>query len=319
MICLYVNNLVNFTAQSARIPFSQVVYSPKYFRLTSWYQLRNGFQIQLTRFMTAVWMERQLGHIALQLTLENVKRHILLISQKTVHQQLVVYNVHARIQNQSQGSTDQKPDQDKKNENLGSDRTKINKILYQRSGNPCPQEDEDESILDTRAEPIKVTNFYSTGSTSGGSAGGVGVGSGGGGALSTGGLQSSMAINAGYPMLKCYSCHAQWTLDSNNDCVKTKFTTNTIDCPSLSCESITISFQTTTDTNVLYYAWRGCTLNPEDGIIPNSIILNPTDYLEKKSSQFGKFQDLNIYVERSIQSGIQKINCDTSEHCIGSP
>ena len=43
MICLYVNNLVNFTAQSARIPFSQVVYSPKYFSFTSWFQLRNGF------------------------------------------------------------------------------------------------------------------------------------------------------------------------------------------------------------------------------------------------------------------------------------
>ena len=166
-----------------------------------------------------------------------------------------------------------------------------------------PLEDEDESILDTRAEPIKVTNFYSTGTTSGG--GGVGVG-GGGGAVSSGGMQSSIAINSGYSMLKCYSCHAQWTLDSNNDCVKTKITTTTTDCPSLSCESITISFQTTTDTNVLYYAWRGCTVNPEDGIIPNSIILNPTDYLEKKSSQFGKFQDLNIYVERSIQPGIQK-------------
>ena len=128
----------------------------------------------------------------------------------------------------------------------------------------------------------------------------------GGGAISAGGLQSSMTSNAGYPMLKCYSCHAQWTLDSSNDCVKTKITTTTIDCPSLSCESITISFQTTTDTNVLYYAWRGCTVNPEDGIIPNSIILNPKDYLEKKSSQYGKFQDLNIYVERSIQPGIEK-------------
>ena len=176
-----------------------------------------------------------------------------------------------------------------------------------------PQADEDESILDTRAEPIKVTNFYSTGSTSGG--GGVSVGGGGGGAVSPGGMQSSMAMNAGYPMLKCYSCHAQWTLDSSNDCVKTKITTTTIDCPSLSCESITISFQTTTDTNVLYYAWRGCTVNPEDGIIPNSIILNPTDYLEKKSSQYGKFQDLNIYVERSIQPGIQK-NCGTAR-CTG--
>ena len=83
--------------------------------------------------------------------------------------------------------------------------------------------DEDESILDTRAEPIKVTNSYSTGSTSGGSGGGgVSVGGGAGGAISPGGLQSSMASNAGYPMLKCYSCHAQWTLDSNNDCVKIK-------------------------------------------------------------------------------------------------
>ena len=84
--------------------------------------------------------------------------------------------------------------------------------------------DEDESILDTRAEPIKVTNSYSTGSTSGGGgASGVSVGGdGGGSAISPGGLQSSMASNAGYPMLKCYSCHAQWTLDSSNDCVKIK-------------------------------------------------------------------------------------------------
>ena len=29
MICLYVNNLVSFIAQSAKIPFSQVKYSPR--------------------------------------------------------------------------------------------------------------------------------------------------------------------------------------------------------------------------------------------------------------------------------------------------
>lgn len=127
----------------------------------------------------------------------------------------------------------------------------------------------------------------------------------GGGAISAGGLQSSMSSNAGYPMLKCYSCHAQWTLDSNNDCVKTKATTSTTDCASLSCESITISFQTASDTNILYYAWRGCTHNPEDGIDPNSIVLNPTEFLEQRNSKFQKFQDLNIYVQRSIQPGVR--------------
>jgi len=69
------------------------------------------------------------------------------------------------------------------------------------------------------------------------------------------------------------------TEDNNDKCIKPSSSTPYTYCEKNSCQAVSRSYKL--DGKKFYFAQRGCTQRPEDGIAPNTATVNPADFYEK--------------------------------------
>ena len=69
------------------------------------------------------------------------------------------------------------------------------------------------------------------------------------------------------------------TEDKNNICIKPSSSTPYTYCEKNSCQAVIRSYKL--DGKNFYFAQRGCTQRPEDGVPPNTATINPADFDEK--------------------------------------
>ena len=71
------------------------------------------------------------------------------------------------------------------------------------------------------------------------------------------------------------------TEDNNDKCIKPSSSTPYTYCEKNSCQAVIRSYKL--DGKKFYFAQRGCTQRPEDGVPPNAATVNPVDFDEKGS------------------------------------
>ncbi|CBY13698.1 unnamed protein product [Oikopleura dioica] len=109
------------------------------------------------------------------------------------------------------------------------------------------------------------------------------------------------------------------TEDNNDKCIKPSSSTPYTYCEKNSCQAVIRSYKL--DGIKFYFAQRGCTQRPEDGIAPNTATVNPADFYEKDDFPQQMVTNVDTIVQRSIidlgnnyQS--YKLDVATSFECI---
>lgn len=99
-------------------------------------------------------------------------------------------------------------------------------------------------------------------------------------------------------MLECYECTSD-SKTTNDICITPGVRTATKMCSNLNCQAVTRSYRINGET--FYYARRGCTLNPEDGLQLGTN-KNPDMRKDPDSFPYNGVTNVDTYVTRSIDT-----------------